>query len=165
MRKQESRIILLVLLSTIILCPIIATSAKKPEGPSYVTTDTLVWDPSGNEQLPNGNVKIGWTVNAHWHGDGWDGIAVQYIKGIARTDEKGNGLWTAYGWGVFTGTIDGKSGEIYYRIRNNILFEPFRFFGDHLSIWKGTGDFENIHGYGILNFATNQAEMYIHFDP
>jgi hypothetical protein len=165
MRKKTILLTLCFLASFLLLMPV---GAKKEEIIWNVYTvpaaDFIIyWD---NYLLPNGNQKwdAGLKFDLYNEDGSYFGWGEQYVKGIERY-EKGKYLVTLGGWGI----LHGADGDIYYRAHNNYYSdaEPGTreaFFADHLSIWKGTGIYKGIHGYGILHPPTH-FEIHYHIAP
>jgi len=148
----------------LILIPFTVASASKPEGPINVLNTNInalyTFIPQGN-----GNTKLIVELSYDWecstHPE-FNGHAYQIATGIAREKENGMHFDSLSGYGVFTST--GVEGTITYKIHNNFMYEPFGIFADRLTLWKGTGYFEDIHGYAELVFENMSFDMYVHYD-
>jgi hypothetical protein len=166
MKKISILIAVCFLASSLLL--IMPVNAEKQE--TIWNVYTVPGDPFviywNNYLLPNGNMKWDAGIRFLWTDGGSEvyGVVEQYVTGIERF-EKGKYLVSLGGWGVFHGA----EGDIYYRIHNNYYpeAEPDTrryFFADHLTIWKGTGIYEGIHGYGVMHFPTH-FELHYHIKP
>ena len=173
MGKNSARIATAVMLLMIILAPMMAVAGKKPIGPITITPDPQgFWDDS--RPLPNGFLQVNQELQFGWVSSEFNGYSYQYIKGIIRTQEKGNSLVSLLGYGIFYSTDPQKPGEIYFRLRNNYYPNPDpepgelwyeRFFAERFTIQKGTGFFEGIHGYGVMDPETSMIDLYVHYEP
>ena len=160
--RVNAKTFFLAVIFTIILTPLTVTIAKKPEGPINVLNTnavlTITYIPLGN-----GNVKVIVEMEYDWEcstNPEFNGHAYQYAEGISRQKEGGLQFETLSGYGIFTST--GVEGTITYKIRNNYMLDWSRFWADRLTLWKGTGYFENIHGFGELDLSTFSFNLYIH---
>ena len=97
----------------------------------------------------NGLTKYEWTAWQTWSGDDWEGTAVQ--EGLMyEVSSTGTQVWI--GNGVFTGTINGKSGTFIYKVKQFVPNGVFPQLEGKCVIIKGTGDLKGICGYGNLIF-------------
>jgi hypothetical protein len=161
--KSITLLMVLVMAGTVIFSAV-PVFAKKPVEMNIIVTQPEPPDPSDIfvlEELPNELLKISFTVTQIWSGD-WDGINVQSGTAIARSEDIGNFLATIKASGVFTGTIDGKTGTVSHRMRNNI--NPKKgYFANTFTILQGTGELANIHGQGSV--GEGWVTVNVHFDP
>jgi hypothetical protein len=70
---------------------------------------------------------------------------------VVRPPEQG-GMVTGDGYGVFTGTIDGKLGTVRYQMKNIIPGGVFTSGKGTITILQGTGELAGIKGHGTLDF-------------
>ena len=152
------------LIIIVLMFPVILVAGTKPEV-MHIETPFGVMEYTSEKVLPNGIRLVEFTASGEW-GDAWEGTYVQYIKGVEKNDK-----WSYDGWGIFEGVVHTSSGDlegtVYYRIRNTINFDPFRFYGAQLTIISGTGELANIRGTGDLNYDPDLPwiDMSVHFDP
>jgi len=150
---------------TTLVCILVAAALMVPVGnasdPRIVYNYFDEWYPT-DRVLPNGNIITDFVSVQTWGGGGWEGTAVQEGKMITFA-KTGTQIGSAKG--VFTGTIDGKSGTVKYRLWQIIPSgDPTQFVGSMLII-KGTGELRGIKGYGNLVFVmpTPYTEIYMRF--
>ena len=167
MKRRSILIAVCFLASSLLL--LMPVNAKKQE--TIWNAYTVAGDPLyiylDNHFLPNGNMKWDAGINLLWQNE--DGTVVygegeEYIKGIQRF-EKGKNLCSLVGWGVFHGA----GGDIYYRFTVNSYLgadpDTRRYsFANHITIWKGTGIYEGIHGYGVIQYPIHY-ELHFHIEP
>lgn len=159
MKSKLTTVILLSVLTAILLTPIPTVSATKPiEMTTTCAMIDLVWN---EEELPSGLVKVTFWTSQTWTGD-WKGIAEQGGTGMIRPADHGKPWIILDCFGVFTGTIRGKTGTVIYYIRNNIDSEG-NYFSAIITILRGTGELENIRGHGTVGDMI--ARIWVHFDP
>ena len=83
---------------------------------------------------------------------------------VVRPPEQG-GMVTGDGYGVFTGTIDGKLGTVRYQMKNIIPGGVFTSGKGTITILQGTGELAGIKGHRTLDFMGPGFEIYMHFEP
>ena len=163
MKKKMLTLYLAALLSAALLAPSLTALGTKPEL-RVVHNAFLTSPPSDMKELPNGIIIMTGTSYQDWSGGGWDGDVVQEFRMVMRPPELG-GMVTGDGYGVFTGTIDEKSGTVRYQIKNIIPDGFFPGGKGTITILQGTGELAGIKGHGTLDFVNQNAEIYMHFEP
>ena len=106
----------------------------------------------------NGVTKYEWKSEQTWGGGGWEGTKVQ--EGF-MTEVQSTGTQVWIGEGVFTGTIDGKSGTVIYKAHQFVPKGDFSQLEGKCTIIRGTGELKGICSYGYLIFDDMSTEWYI----
>jgi len=163
MKSRLTTVILLSVLLGILLTPVTMVSATKPIEMTVTVTpgdSVVVFDP-----LPSGILKVTFYTEQVWAGD-WEGIAEQGGTGMIRPAGHGKPMIILDCFGVFTGTIQGKTGTVIYYMRNNIDSDG-NYFSAIITILRGTGELENIRGHGTVGTvgADMICRIWVHFDP
>ncbi|TFH15971.1 hypothetical protein E4H04_07400 [Candidatus Bathyarchaeota archaeon] len=163
--NKHTRVLLIFIVAMTLIVPIFVSVAKKPEGPINVPNVKAVPVYTYTD-LGNGNYRVVVEMTYDWecltHPE-FNGHVYQYAEGISRQKDGGMQFDNLHGYGVFTSTAE--VGTITYKIHNNYYLDFTRFWADHLTIWKGTGYFENIRGYAEMDLATFSFNLYIHYEP
>jgi hypothetical protein len=145
--------------------------AKKPITITIYSETTGV-DITGFEVLKSGLVKLSMTVTQKWIG-AWEGINIMTVTAIARPPKEGLSLNTVKAFGTFTSTSGDMEGTVYHRMRNNFYMDAsgnaLDYFSNRITLLRGTGDFENIHGQGTVDEPVpgegGVIDFKVHFDP
>jgi hypothetical protein len=165
MKAQTLALAAILLVSCTLVLSAVPVWAKKPVEMNIVVTPLGPPISFTMDELPNGLMKISFTVQQTWSGD-WDGINEQSGTAIGRSEDIGNLLSTVQAAGVFTGTVHGpdgdRTGTIRHRMLNNI--SPSKgYFANRITILGGTGDLAGIHGQGTV--GDGWITINVHFDP
>ena len=145
-----------IILTFALLTPVVAASE-----PRIVNNDFGPFTQT-NIELPNGNIVTKFVSEQTWNGGGWEGTIVQ--KGMMYT-YAGSGTIFGVADGVFTGTIDGKSGTVKYTMWQVVPNGDWSQFKGKMRIIRGTGELKGIKGYGKLVFADPAyTEVYMRFE-
>jgi hypothetical protein len=143
MKSVKKTLALIVLLSLSVLIPITVAYARRVQDPVRIFPTEVVFLEDNSELMPNGFLKVDWTLEMIWERDGVKlGDVTQYVSGIMRTDGKA----TLRGGGVFTSSDPLLPGTITYASGNNFGPPGGPLWAFRMRIVGGTGSFEGIQG-------------------
>jgi hypothetical protein len=153
MRKKT--LTLIILLSMLILIPNISVHA---ESVRIASSNLEFHDYSST--MPDGTVSVYWRIKFMWLYEGEEiGYAWQYV--IGDIDE--SGIADVYGYGVYTSTVSGLSGKIYYHIANVWDMNTGEITDFRMHIHGKTGSFKTLQGTAEADFP--DFLMDLNFNP